>query len=126
MTLRSFEPKDDDAVTAMLAMEGIDLEKMQHHTWATCCAEENGEVIGFFTIRHEWGIPSLQHFCVHPLHRNGKVSRAMMRRVKELVGGQMIVSIYKGADWIKKLVESYFRTKPYAEGNGKHWYLVEV
>lgn len=111
----------------MLGSEGIETDRMQHGHFKTYCAEENGVIVGFFTLRKEWGIPSLQHFYVVPSHRDGKVSRQMMRAIRRQMGSSsLIVHVVKGKDWLKRLVEGYFRATPYGETSDKYWYLVEV
>jgi hypothetical protein len=127
ITVRTYRDEDDNAIQAMLKDEGIPSHRMKHREWATLCAEEDGGIVGFATLRHEWGIPSLQHFCVSPHKRDGIVSRYLMKEVKEAINGRkMIVHIAKDKEWLQKAIEAYFRVKPYGETNGKFWYLVEV
>jgi hypothetical protein len=125
--IRAYQKTDVDALAAMLASEGIEADRMQHGHFSTYCAEKNGEIVGFFTLRKEWGIPSLQHFYVVPSRRDGKVSREMMKAIKRMVcGNRIIVHAVKGKEWLKRLIEGYFRATPYGETNDKYWYLVEV
>lgn len=125
--IRPFKEEDDAPLSAMLESEGIDVHRRQHKTFDTYCVEEKGEIIGFFTLREEWGIPSLQHFYVIPSRRDGKTSREMMRVIKRLTeGNRLIIHAVKGKEWLKKLIEGYFRASPYGETEDKYWYLVEV
>jgi hypothetical protein len=111
----------------MLASEGIPPDRMQHEAFPTFVAMEDDRIVGFFTLRIEHNFPSLQHFCVIPDRRDGRVSRAMMRAIKTLIGpSKLIVHVVQGKEWMKRLVEGYFGVKPYGELNGKYWYLVEV
>lgn len=127
LSFRPYEDTDDEAIKAMLAEEGVPENGMQYKTFPTCCVEEEEKLIGFFTIRHEWGFPSLQHFYVVPGKRDGKASRQMMQQVWRLIGNrQMIVHAVIEKEWIKRLIEGYFRKQPYGVANGKHWYLVEA
>lgn len=100
---------------------------MLHRECVTYCFDMDDRLIGFFTLAQEQGFPSLKHFYVHPDYRDGKVSRGMMRVVKKLTGGnRLIVHARKGSEWLKRIIEGYFGTAPYAETHDKFWYIVEV
>ena len=125
--IRPYDLQDDVCLSSMLTQEGIAPDKMRHRDHPTWCAEENGEVVGFYTVRLSEPAPYLQHFCVKAGSRYGRVSRELMQHLKLFLDYRpFTVHVKKGKDKLKRGVEAYFRAKPYAETEDRFWYFVGV
>jgi len=85
---------------------------------------------GFFTWHFEQGVPSLQHFLVVKEKRNTKTARELIKKFLSLIktGGftQCIIHCRKDNQRLIKLINYYFKTKPYAEKDNLLWFLMEV
>lgn len=127
--LRPYRDSDNETITAMLTAEGIEQDRMRHKHFETHVLE-NGEILGFFTIREERGVPSLQHFCIKKKYRSNKNARLLAKFFKAVVmrKGSLfaIVHAVRNKPCLKRLIEFYFKAKPYAETENKFWYLVKV
>jgi len=114
----------------LLLAEGVPEDEIAVDEYPTYTIEEDGEVVAFYTIKMEHGLPSLQHFVVKDTNRNHSVARRLVRsfreKVKEHGYGQAIIHCDHDKKRLAKLIEAYFKTKPYADAHSKWWYLVEV
>ncbi len=95
--------------------------------------EEDGKLKGFIQINFIRGIPHLHYFYLHKPYRNlstwRKLSKIFTSIVRELGFDKAL--IHARNDRQMKLIEYYFRTKPYAinydDGNMLNtWYWVSV
>lgn len=122
--IRLMKPRDSDALFEMLEAEGIEPHRMTYDIFPTCCLVENGEVIGFVTMRTEHGFPSVQHFCVKRGKRNAARARQLARHTLWWADGTFIMHVRKGQDRVKRLLEAYWDATPYGDTEDKHWYIV--
>lgn len=114
----------------MLTAEGLALEEMafsEHPTWVM---EWQGKPAGFFTIRHSHGRPHLQHFCLDRKFRGHAYFRALAAAFKDVVRRwgfiRAIVDAPTRNEWLVRLIARYFKASPYAEKDGRTFFLVEV
>lgn len=129
MIVRRATPEETPELTAMLDSETGSVEN---------CIESGdtyvidaGEILGFFTITEKFGFPLLQHFCAAPNHRTPTLARALVQSFRRVVSGyygskKALVHAPKGRDYIKKMVEYYFKAKPYGESEANYWYMVNT
>ena len=130
MIFRSYTGSDDEAIKSMLNKEGIIEEDMAFGQYPTYILEDKDEPIGFITIKEEHGYPSLQHLCVRADRRMITPARLlikMFRYIGRLWGGKKgIIHIKHDSARLKKLIEYYFKVKPYATENERYWYFVNL
>lgn len=114
----------------MLAIEGLPENEHGFDYWDThILTDEDNNTKGFFTLKKDWGIPSLLHFCVEREFRNAKTARALIKEVvntvKKLSYNQMI--IHSKSEFLDKFINYYFKRMPYAvDKNGYAWYLINI
>lgn len=98
-----------------------------HPTWVM---DWEGKPAGFFTIRASHGRPHLQHFCLDRKFRGHAYFRALVaafkRVVMELGFVKAIVDAPTRNEWLVRLIARYFKAEPYAEKDGRTFFLVEV
>lgn len=129
--LRPYQASDDADITSMLAAEGIEPDQMRHRDFETHVLE-NGNIIGFFTIRREWNLPSLQHFCIKKKYRAyGAKAIRLVKAFQSVVLSRgfstAIIHADKSKPRLGKLIEHYFKNhKLYAETEDRFWYLVNI
>ena len=128
--IRSYENKDHDEIENMLIKEGIP-DKEQCFAldgFDTYILEDNNEIKGFFTIKHEKEGVSLQHLCIARQFRNVRNARELMRGVKETVKnmGHNHFIIHPEEDYLDKMAMYYLKKKPYAIIGRRSFYFVEV
>ena len=114
----------------MLKMEGLldsEMDFYKHETWVM---NRNKGIAGFFTLRHEHGIPYLSHFCVKRDARCHSLARRLVSAFKNVVRDKgfhrAIINVPCGNEYLKKLVSVYFKTTPYATNDGLEFFLVGV
>ncbi len=132
MVIRRYEHKDSKQLSEMLREEGLKPDEMDFSTNLSFVLIEEGEVKGFYTYKIEHGcFPHLQHFCVKKSSRNSPtVARKLIRdfrsRVKRDGYGKAIINSPSCSDKISKIIEWYFKAKPYGTGKSHKFYLVTV
>ncbi len=117
--IRKYEGSDYDTLKEMLLAEGLKEEEMSFDTDTTYIVDNS-----FFTLRWEHGFMSLVHFCVDHKHRSQKSARDLLKGIKEVVVGKLIIHSKK--EYLNKCIEYYYKTKPYKVEDGCNFYLVEV
>ena len=89
---------------------------------------ENGSIAGFFTIKYEQELPSLQHFILDKKYRNIENARNLIKGFKgvcRLKGYKnAIISVPEG--YLTSLVVYYFRKEPYANKDGMNHFVVKI
>jgi hypothetical protein len=92
----------------------------------TFILEDDG-MKGFFTLKFETP-PSLRYFYVKKNYRNAKHSRFLIKAVKQIIEdfgfNKFVIVVEK--TYLKKIVEHYFKIKPYADDGKFSFYLAEV
>ena len=123
-----YRKRDKEAIIDMLATEGIPRDEMVFEQCLTYIMKDQGETIGFFSIRQEHGLPSLQHFCVNRAHRSAKNARLLVKAFEYIIRemGFRKAILHGCQYYVKKLIEYYFKCKPYAFKGERAYYLVEV
>ena len=117
--MRKYQDSDYDTLKDMLLAEGLKEEEMSFDTDITYIVDNS-----FFTLRTEHGFLSLVHFCVDQKHRSQKSARELLKGIKEVVVGKLIIHSKK--EYLNKCIEYYYKTKPYEVKDGYSFYLVEV
>lgn len=94
----------------------------------TFIVEDEKGIIGFFMMIIEQGLPSLRYFVVKKNRRSMKTSRAMIKKYQEFVRNRGFKAsfIVVKKKYLKRVVEYYFKRKPYATKDNMYFYLVEV
>ena len=82
----------------MLLAEGLKEEEMSFDKNATYIVDNS-----FFTLRWEHGFMSLVHFCVDHNHRSHKSARDLLKGIKEVVVGKLIIHSKK--EYLNKCIE---------------------
>ena len=57
---------DKEILIKALRIEGISQDKMVFEKYPTFVMENGHKILGFFTIKAEWGFPSLQLYVDNP------------------------------------------------------------
>lgn len=125
--IRLYLVDDGKILGEMLLEEGIEPDDMgfaKHETYIY----DDGEIKGFYTMRFEHGLPYIIHFCVGKKWRDTRIVRAMIRDFAERFRryGTAILNVPEKRDDIQKIVEWFFKAKPYACKEGHLFYKVEV
>lgn len=127
--IRRYEEKDDRELKEMLAVEGINEDEMfyKNPEADTFVLDKNG-IKGFFTIRKTYGFPSLQHFATKRQFRSASLARELAGGLKLIIklNGLKKMIIHAKEGYLRKVVEYYFKAKPYSVKGETSWYIVEV
>jgi len=126
--IRPYEDKDNKEIEEMLIQEGIPDIEMRFRNYDTFVLEEDGEIKGFFTIKKEWGVPSIQHFCVNRKFRSTEMARKLAKAMKETVKsmGSSKLILHSKSEKLDKCIKYYFKKNPYAVRNDTAFFFVEV
>lgn|SRR5574343_85153 len=128
--LRVFNNDSDIAILKkMLAAEDIPCSEtsfMDNPTFI--CENDNGKIIGFFTIGEEHGFPSIRHFCVSREYRSAVNARILAKEMVEVLKKikPMKILAHAKKEYLQKIIEYYFKAKPYAVADDYNYYLIEV
>lgn len=114
---------------AMLNLEGLKPAEMrifEHENFVL----ENGEIIGFFTMRQQHGLPYLMHFIVDQDKRDyvnaHMLIQGFAREVKARGVNLALINTPENDERLSRLVEKFFGAQPYATKDGHNYFLVEV
>lgn len=123
--------KDYPAISEMLSDEGISFDEQKHETYPTWVCDDDGEIVGFYSLKLIGDIPAIQHLCVKRGKRLGaRVVRAMLHFFKNWCrdNGQKYVYVHADKDKprVKKAIEYYFKVKPHYEVDKRYWYLLTI
>ena len=79
-------------------------------------------------LKIERGYPHVKHFFLVPQKRNADNARRLIRETMRIVKAMGYDRMYLHAreEHIRRLIEYYFRTKPFTKTATHWWYLVEV
>jgi len=128
--LREYKHSNYDELTDMLINEGIPANEHGFEEFKTYVLQNRQEVEGFFTYKFEYELPNVVHFCVKPKYRGCKKAVELVKYLKTIVKKEGLKQIIFHAvcdkKYISKLIEGYFKVKPYAEQDGNKFYIVEV
>jgi hypothetical protein len=110
----------------MLALEGVTDTFLDDDI--TYLLKDGNEIIGFFTVGILRSFPVLRHFIIDKKHRSPSNARKLGRAFCALckVKGFTHVFVNAKKDYLKKVIEYYFKKKPYTDVDGTSWYFVEV
>ncbi|MBU2062331.1 MAG: hypothetical protein KKH44_10845 [Bacteroidetes bacterium] len=126
--IRLYQDKDDAELENMLITEGIPTIEMAYKQYKTFIFEEDKHIKGFFTIKREWGYPSIQHFCVNRKNRSPlmarKIAKAMKITIKEMGFNRAI--LHSKNNITDKFISYFFKKQPYAIKNITTFFFVEV
>jgi hypothetical protein len=96
----------------------------------TFIIEENGDQVAFFTMSEQHNLPYVKHFYTSRKHRNAKTARFLARSVNKYAkskGAERIIfHTGKCRKGIQKVIEYYFKTKPYSIDGTNNYYCVGV
>jgi len=126
--IRHYQEQDKPVLTEMERIEGIEESGMCFEDNPTMVLEDDKKVIGFFTLRKQHNFPMLQHFCISREHRSPKNARLLIKSFKEVCkqlkfNKVIIPSMDKK---LEKMIQYYFKTKPYAFLENKTFFLVKL
>lgn len=125
--IKPYIPDDHAPLTSMLLAEGLNHDDMGFATGDTYVYDDNGIVKGFYTYKMDGEFPYLVHFCTHKSHRSLGLALSLIRdfrgRIKKLGYNKGIINCPKN-DYIRKMIEWYTKTKPYAKENQHGFYLI--
>jgi len=120
--------KDIPEVMNMLKQEGEYTGCSMVNIANTFICEDDEGIIGLFVMKIEQNLPSLRFFIVKRERRSVKVSRSLIKAYRNFVRNMgfthSLITVKK--DYLKNVVEYYFRKKPYAVKDGISFYLVGV
>jgi len=120
--------KDIPEVMDMLKQEGEYTGCSMVNIANTFICEDDDGLVGLFMMKIEQNLPSLRYFIVKRERRSMKVSRSLIVAYKifckKMGFTHSYITVKK--DYLKRVVEYYFRKKPYAQKEGMWFYLVEV
>ena len=125
-TLRLYNKSDREALNLILLEEGVQPSDMKFDYYATWVLEDDG-LIGFFTLRREKGLPNLVHFAVSKERRSMANARKLVKALVSTAryyGKTMILHSKK--TYLDKIIQYYFKTKPFVHANGYNFYHVEL
>ena len=129
--LRRYRHNDREILDEMLLTEGLletELPQKGYESYDTFVLDDDGKVKGFFSIKNEWGFPSIEYFCAKREYRSPALARELTRAFTWVIKinrfPKAIIHATKAP--IRKCIEYYWKIKPYAFKNDKAWYLVEV
>lgn len=127
-SLRPFVTADGPILATFLRAEGLAADDMAFDTHTTYVLEEEGVVMGFATLAVAHGLPTLAHFFVARAYRTPARARFLARAVRTLAreAGYARMIVHGCSDPVRRVVEYYFRARPYAFDDGCAYYLVTV
>lgn len=125
--LRHYQEEDKNILYEMGKEEGFTNLEMKFEDHPTMVLEENGKVIGFFTLKTAHKFPMLQHFCIKKENRNVRNAFFLLKCFKKVIKelGFTKVIMFSDRESLRKMIEWAFHVKPYAETKGLLWYLVK-
>lgn len=90
--------------------------------------EDKGEVKGFLAVNFKKGFPHLQHFYLNVRYRNADNVRTLIKAFVNIVKklGYKTAYIHACTGRQMKLIEYYFKKKPYGLKDKHAWYIVNV
>jgi len=125
MIIRPYLKRDKEFCREILDAEGI-TEGHEYENSPTWILEDD-LTIGFFTIVLDT-FPKLQHFCIKGDLRTMVRARIMIKAVKQVLRdwgvGQFLINSPK--EYLNKMIEYYFKTKPIFKNEKSKTYLLEV
>lgn len=129
--LRHFNYFDIPVLEKMLIDEGFTKSQMEFNSGVTFVFEEDKIIKGFFTFKllsHRY--LTLLHFCTEKEYRTPKLARLLTKhlinKIKNFNADKCIIDCPIKNKGLSRIIEYYFKTKPYAEKNGYKYYLVGV
>lgn len=130
--IRKFNFYDIPVLERMLADEGLSESEMEIKSGITYVLEEDKTIKGFFTFRGRLshGFLTLIHFCTKRGNRSPKLARdlvkALTEKVKELKTSKFIIDVKKDFPNVQRVIEYYFKVKPYAQTDNATYYLASI
>ena len=128
--IREYAPEDRAALAAMLDAEDIPRDGQRYDTLETYVCHDDATIKGFFSITYHRDHPCLTHFCVAKDHRDARTVREMAKGFEDIVRKHGFSAFFAHATFerpdVKKAIEYYWKTKPYAEANNRHWYFIRL
>lgn len=122
MNIRQMKPEDFEKIVQMMKEEGC-TEPLDFMNKDNTYVMED---VGFFNYKFEHGFPSLRHFCIRKDKRNSNNARQLFRFYRDLMKDFKWSIINADKEYVCKIIEKYFKVKPYAQKDNTYFYLVEV
>jgi len=125
---RPYEDKDKPVIEEMELIEGVKKSGMCFEDNPTMVLLEDQEILGFFTLRKQHNFPMLQHFCIKRGKRTPELARLLIKGFKKVMQelGFNKVIIPSKEEYLEKMIQYYFKTKPYASTKRAKYFLVKV
>lgn len=127
MFIRNVKKREVKKLRKMLANEG-EISSCNYINERNTYVLIHWKIIGFFTYKFEHGLPSLRHFLVKDGYKSMATGRFLIKAycelMRELGYTKSIIAIKKY--YLCRMVEYFFKKKPYAFENGMYFFLVEV
>jgi hypothetical protein len=117
--MRQYKDSDYEWLKDMLLKEGIKEEEMGFDKHLTFIVGKS-----FFTLKSDKGFLHLVHFCVDRKYRSVETMRTLLKAINEVVVGKLI--IHSNKEYLNKVIEYYYKEKPYESENGINFYLVKM
>jgi len=131
--IRWAEDKDYLACSEMLTIEGVPLDGQMHRTLPTWVCEEDGEILGFYTLSIINNRPAIQHVCVkRESRKHPRIIRELMKHLIEWCVRNGHDHVYaharKDKEGVKRAIEYYFKAKSYHYDDKKelYWYFLTI
>ncbi len=128
MNLRKYIFTDNEKISDMLIAEGIPDKDMKYKEYETFVMEGDDIIKGFFTIKQEWGYPSIQHFCINREYRSAKMARELAKAMKNTIKdkGFSNLILHSKSNVLDKFISYYFKKKPYSIEGITTFYFVSL
>lgn len=130
--LRIFDKSDKNHVlelNEMLNLEGVPSDETSYMDNPTFIQVNKDEkIVGFFTIGEEHKMASIRHFCVGRKYRGAESARSLIKNMIDILsefGIKKFIAHGKGVN-MHKIIEYYFKVKPYNVCLPYKYYIIEV
>ncbi|MBM4443383.1 MAG: hypothetical protein FJ027_23485 [Candidatus Rokubacteria bacterium] len=125
-SLRPYVATDAGTCAAMLTREGLTPEDMAFDRLPTVVLEEGVSAIGFATLEMAHGRPHVVHFVIDRPCRTAARARCLMRGIRVMArdAGFSTLILHACTDPVRRLIEYYFRARPYITVDGRTYYEV--
>lgn len=109
--------------------EGFNSEDFDGGANLWVAKDERGDVEAFYAWRMEGNLPYLVHFATAFEKRTPRLAYRLWNHFKKTMrsfGYPKVIINVKSGPYMERLVETFFKTKPYAENDGHKFYLVTI
>ncbi len=128
--LRPYRKSDSEACFTILEAKGVKPDGMEYEgpNVETHIMEDEGKMVGFFTLVPLRKVYALRHFCTvnGNLHATRLMERFMRFTLLQKGCPIIVIGINKENKRLQEMVEYQYGKKPYAEKEGQVFYNVNI